>query len=110
MKGKAWKILLITMGIVIGVGLAVGSALAWDRSWEFANPTFNPNSMAGNYLQFTAEVSNQAANEMPDMGDIMEDAFNNVENLFIDIQEGIGNVGIDLPPEPTTPSDETQSQ
>lgn len=95
-------------GVVIVVMMSAGSTHAFTRSWRFVNPSFNPNSLAGNYLQFTADASGGGGEpdfEMPDIEGALDNAFRNVDNLFFDIQSGIGNIGIDFPgiPSPEVP-------
>jgi hypothetical protein len=75
---------------------------AWDRSWEFTNPAFNPTSLSGNYIQFTVEANGLGGGDgadggIPNIDRILDDVFDNLDTLNLDIQEGIGNIGIDLP-------------
>ena len=95
-----------TMGAVLVIfaflALMPVKGHAWDRSWEFTNPAFNPNSLSGNYLQFTIEANGLGRDGggdggVPDIGNILDDVFDNLDTLNLDIQEGIGNIGIDLP-------------
>jgi hypothetical protein len=94
-----------TMGAVLVIfaflALLPVKGHAWDRSWEFTNPSFNPNSLSGNYLQFTIEANGLGRDGgdggVPDIGNILDDVFDNLDTLNLDIQEGIGNIGIDLP-------------